>query len=141
MPSNADVLRTAFDAWNRDDCDAWLELLDPDIEISTAGVFPDLAAEYHGRDLAAKFWRQLREPWETFRILAEEIEEDGDVVFASVRFQGTGVDSGVEVDMPFGNAILMRDGVATNIVNRRTAEEAREALRLREGDATGSSVG
>jgi len=141
MPSNADLLRTAFDAWNRGDCDAWIELLDPEIEISTSGVFPDLAAEYRGHHLAAKFWRQLREPWEVFGIVVEDIEEDGDVVVASVRFQGTGADSGVEVDMPFGNAILVRDGLATHLVNRRTAEEAREALRTRQGDATGSSVG
>ena len=129
MSTNSELLSTAYSCWNRDDCTAWLELLHPDVEISTSGVFPDLAAVYRGHAGAVKFWRQLREPWEVFRIDAEDIEEDGDTVIAAIRFRATGADSGVEVDMRFSNAIRLRDGLATELVNRRTVEEAREALR------------
>jgi ketosteroid isomerase-like protein len=129
MPSNADLLRTAYAAWNRDDCGAWLRLLDPEVEIRTSGVFPDLAASYRGHERARKFWRQLREPWEDFRIDVERIEDDDHSAAAAVRFRARGADSGVEVDMTFGNAIMVRDGVATELVNRRTLEEARDALR------------
>jgi ketosteroid isomerase-like protein len=128
METNADLLRTGYDAWNRDDCQGWLDLLHEDVEISTAGVFPDLAAEYRGHERARKFWHQLHEPWESFRIDVERIEEDGDLVLGTVRFRGKGSDSGVEVDMRFGNVIHVRDGKATAMVNRRTVEEAREAL-------------
>ena len=41
---NSELLRAGYAAWNRNDCDGWLELLDPDIEIVTSGLFPDLAA-------------------------------------------------------------------------------------------------
>jgi ketosteroid isomerase-like protein len=128
-PNLSELLLAGYEAWNRDDCEAWLELLDPDVEIRTSGVFPDLADVYHGRQRAAKFWRQMREPWEVFRIDVERIEEEGDCVAAAIRFRATGVDSGVQVDMRFGNAIRVRDGLATELVNRRTFEEAREALR------------
>jgi len=128
VSTNTELLLAGYEAWNRDDCDAWLELLHPDIEIRTSGVFPDLSAEYRGHKRAAKFWRHLREPWDPFRIEAEHLEEDGDCVIAAIRFRAKGVDSGVEVDMRFGSAVRVRDGLATELVNRRTLEEAREAL-------------
>jgi ketosteroid isomerase-like protein len=131
-PTNSELLLAGYDAWNRDDCDAWLELLHPDIEIHTSGVFPDLAPVYRGHERAARFWAQMLEPWETLRIDVERIEEEGDVVTAAIRFRARGADSGVEVDMRFCNAIRVRDGLATELVNRRTFEEARRALRPRQ---------
>jgi ketosteroid isomerase-like protein len=127
--SNSELLRAGFEAWNRDDCDGWLELLHPEVEISTSGIFPDFAPVYCGHAQAAKFWRRLREPWEEFRIEIEEITEDRDSATGAIRFRARGTDSGVEVDMRFGTGIRIRDGLATDLVNRRTAEEAREALR------------
>lgn len=126
---NSDLLLSAYEAWNRDDCDAWLELLDPEIEIRTSGVFPDFAPAYRGHEQAAKFWRQLHEPWERLRIEVEEVEEDDDWVAAAIRFHARGRDSEVEVDMRFGNAIRLREGLAIELVNRRTRDEARDALR------------
>jgi ketosteroid isomerase-like protein len=128
MPTNSELLLAGYDAWNRDDCDAWLELLATDIEIRTAGVFPDLAPVYRGHERAAKFWRQMREPWQAFHIDVEHMAEEGDCVTAAIRFRAKGVDSGVDVDMRFGNGIRVVDGLATELVNRRTREEAREAL-------------
>ena len=127
--TNSELLLTGYDAWNRDDCDAWLELLDPDVEIVTSGLFPDLAPVYRGHKRAAKFWRQLHEPWEVFRIDVERMEEEGDTVTGWIRFRARGRDSGVEVDMRFGHAMRVRDGLATEFVTRGTAEEARDALR------------
>jgi ketosteroid isomerase-like protein len=127
--SNIDLLLAGYEAWNRGDRDAWLELLDPEIEIQTSGVFPDLAPGYHGRGRAAKFWSQMLEPWDEFHIEVERIEEEGDIVAAGIRFRARGGDSGVEVDMQFGNGIRVRDGLAIELLNRRTFEEAFEALR------------
>jgi ketosteroid isomerase-like protein len=127
--SNTDLLLAGYEAWNRGDRDAWLALLDPEIQIETSGVFPDLALEYHGHKRAAKFWSQMLEPWEEFHIEVERIEEESDIVAAGIRFRARGSDSGVEVDMRFGNGIRIRDGVAIELLNRRTFEEAFEALR------------
>jgi ketosteroid isomerase-like protein len=126
---NSEKLLAGYDAWNRDDCDAWLRLLASDVVISTSGVFPDLSAEYCGHGEATRFWRQMHTPWEVFRIEVEHMEDDEDCAFAAIRFRGTGVDSGVEVDMRFGMGIRVRDGLATHMVNRRTLEEARKVLK------------
>lgn len=138
--SNIDLLLAGYEAWNRGDRDAWLELLDPDIQIETSGVFPDLAPSYHGHKRAAKFWSQMMEPWEEFHIEVERIEEDGDVAAAGIRFRARGADSGVVVDMRFGNGIRLRDGLAIELLNRRTFEEAFEALRQAERAAESSNA-
>jgi ketosteroid isomerase-like protein len=127
--SNTSLLLAGYDAWNRGDRDTWLQLLDPEIEIETSGVFPDLAPDYHGRERAAKFWSQMLEPWDEFHIEVERIEEEGDIVAAGIRFRARGEDSGVEVDMRFGNGIRVRDGLAVQLLNRRTFEEVFDALR------------
>ena len=129
MSENSELLRAGYDAWNQDDCEAWLELLDPDVEIHTSGAFPDLSPVYRGHMGAVKFWQQLREPWGVFRIEVEGFEEEGDCVAASIKFRATGVDSGVEVELRFGSGIRVRDGIATHIVNARTAREALAGLR------------
>jgi ketosteroid isomerase-like protein len=127
--SNTDLLLAGYEAWNSGDREAWLALLDPEIQIETSGVFPDLAPEYHGHKRAAKFWSQMLEPWEEFQIEVERIEEESEIVAAGIRFRARGSDSGVEVDMRFGNGIRIRDGLAIELLNRRTFEEAFEALR------------
>jgi ketosteroid isomerase-like protein len=134
---NSEKLLDGYDAWNRDDCEAWLDLLAPDVVISTSGVFPDLSAEYCGHGEATRFWRQMHAPWEVFRIEVEQVEDDADYAFAAIRFRGTGVDSGIEVDMRFGMGIRVRDGLATHMVNRRTMDEARKALKAQQPEAEG----
>jgi ketosteroid isomerase-like protein len=132
MSTNAELLQSGYDAWNHDDCQAWLDLLDPEVKISTSGVFPDLSAEYCGHGEATRFWKQMHAPWERFRVDVEHIEDDEEHAFAAIRFRGTGIDSGIEVDMRFGMGIRVRDELATHMVNRRTIDEAREALRPKE---------
>ena len=79
----------------------------------------------------------MHEPWATFRIDVEEMNEEGDWVAAAIRFRARGVDSGIEVDMRFGHAIRVQDGVAVEFVTRRTAEEARHIIAKRLADPTG----
>jgi ketosteroid isomerase-like protein len=138
VPSNSELLQAGYDAWNRDDLDGYLELLHPDVHISTAGMFPDLALEYDGRERAEKFWRQMHEPWERFRIEVEHVEDDGDWAIASIRFTGRGADSGVDVEMRFGMAMRVRDGLGIQFLNRRTFDEARTAVRSASPEARGA---
>jgi ketosteroid isomerase-like protein len=136
--TNSELLLTGYDAWNRGDLDGYLELLHPDVHISTAGVFPDLAHEFSGRDGARKFWRQMHEPWEWFQIHVEHIEDEGVWAIASVRFQARGVDSGVEVDMRFGMGMRAEDGLGVQFITRSTFDEARTAVRAEQPAPQGS---
>ena len=127
MASNSELLLAGYAAWNHDDLDGYLELLHPEVHISTSGLFPDLPSDYEGRDRAEVFWRQMHEPWETFRIDVEHIEDEGDWAVASLRLRGRGRD-GLQVDMRFGMAMRVEDGLAIEFLNRRTFDEARKAI-------------
>jgi ketosteroid isomerase-like protein len=129
VSTNSELLIAGYETWNRNDRDAWLDLLHPDVQIQTSGMFPDLASEFRGREGAVKFWRQLHEPWSEFRIDVEHVEDEEDYAIASIRFRARGVDSGVEVDMRFGMAMRVRDGLAIEFANRRNFAEARTAMR------------
>jgi ketosteroid isomerase-like protein len=129
--STTSLLLAGYDAWNRGDFDAFVALLDPEIDIETSGAFPDLARNYHGHKRAAKFWSQMLEPWDEFHIEVERVEEEGDIAAGAIRFRARGHDSGVEVDMRFGSGIRVRDGLAIELINRRSLEEVLQALRER----------
>lgn len=128
MSRNSELIRRAYETWNRDDLDPWLGMLHHEVEWRTSGVFPDLDPIYRGREGAAELWRQMREPWEVFRIDVEQIDEQGDWFVINVRFRAKGIDSGIDVDMRFANALRVRDGFIAEVVTRRTVEEAREAF-------------
>jgi ketosteroid isomerase-like protein len=129
VSTNSELLRAGYDAWNRGDLQGWLELLHPDVQILTSGMFPDLAHDYRGRERAKTFWHQMHEPWEVFVIDVEHVEDERDWAIASIRFRARGADSGVEVDMRFGMAMRVQDEQAIELVNRRNFDEARTALR------------
>jgi ketosteroid isomerase-like protein len=135
VASNSELLLAGYDAWNNADVDAWIDRLHPEIRIETSGIFPDLAGEYVGCERARKFWRQMHEPWEEFRIDVEHVEDEENWATASIRFRGRGADSGVEVDMRFGMAMRVQDGLAIELVNRRTFDEARTAMREKKARA------
>jgi ketosteroid isomerase-like protein len=128
VSTNSELLRLGYEAWNEGDVEAWLARLHPDVRIETSGMFPDLAPEYVGHARARTFWRQMHEPWETFRIDIEHVEDEGEWAIASIRFRARGADSGVEVDMRFGMAMHARDGLGVELRNRRNFDEARKAM-------------
>jgi hypothetical protein len=77
----------------------------------------------------------MHEAWGEFRIDIDHVYEASDCFVLALRFRGTGVGSGVKVDLPFANAVRVRDGLAFEFFSRRTVEEALEALGLSEQDA------
>lgn len=130
MSRNSELMLAGYEAWNRDDIDAYLETLHPDVTLHASGVWPDFDPVYSGREGIAEFWRQMHEAWEVFDIHVEQIDEEGDCFTTAVRFSGKGVDSGVEVEMRFAHGLRIRDGLIAEIFSRRTVEEARDALQL-----------
>jgi ketosteroid isomerase-like protein len=76
MSKNSEVIRTGYEAWNRDDRDAWLDVLHPAAEFQTSGVWPDFDPVYRGKQGLAEFWRRMHEPWQEFRIDIEELDEE-----------------------------------------------------------------
>ncbi len=88
---NVEIVRQGYEAWNRGDLGWLLDHITPDYEFRTAQLFPDTDAVYWGREGLGRFWRTLREPFETVLIEVVRLEPTGDDrVLALLRFHGLG---------------------------------------------------
>ncbi len=130
--SNEQVLLERYAAWGRDDLDGWLELMDENVEFRTSGYFPDFAPLYRGHEGMARFWEDMRAPWEHFRIELDRYVEGGDRAAAAVRFIARGAGSGADVELEFGHALGFRGGRVASLAAFRSFDEALEDAGLRD---------
>jgi ketosteroid isomerase-like protein len=98
-----------YDAWNRDDFEGFVDMLHPDVEWHSSGVFPGLEPVYRGREGVRRWWHAIRDPFERFTIEVEEVREAGGATVASVRFRAVGKGSGARVDLPFAHVFEFED--------------------------------
>jgi ketosteroid isomerase-like protein len=125
-----ELAKRSFDAWNRDDVEAWLPTLSPDVVYHVSGIFPGLETVYVGHDGIRDFWRAMHEPWEELRLEFEKLVslDDGHVV-AAFRFRAVGAGSGAPVDLTFSNAVRIEDGLIAELFAGRTHNEAVQRMR------------
>ena len=130
---NVEVVRQAYEAFNRAGLDALLERFHPDIEYDvTAGIGP-YAGMYYGRAAVRSFLADYLDGWEYVRMEPEEFIEVGEnhvVVLLRLHLRGKG--SGVEVSAMTFNAWTMRDGKAVRMAVCNDKAEAIEAVGLSE---------
>ena len=128
---NVDIVRRAYDAFNRGDFEGWLAALDPDVELDERYIAPD-AEVYRGHD-GVRRWGQrgldaIGSPtFEVVRWVAR-----GDVVVTDVIVHVRGVASGAETTARLAHAIRIRNQKAAYIGSFPTVDEALEAVGLRE---------
>ena len=105
------LVREIFEAWNRDDVEAALAIVDPAVvlDFRTTDSFPGLRDEFRGHDGFREWWRRVREPFEYWHAEPRRFFRDGDKVVADVHFVAKGGASGVPVEMDFGNFWTFRD--------------------------------
>jgi ketosteroid isomerase-like protein len=128
---NVEVVKAAFEAYNRGDLDAWLAEADPDIEWH---VLPEATdpGPHRGRQVVlerAALWRQ------TLGDLRAEVLEyidAGEYVVAPVRLRGRPPESDAEVVLDEVYVSKLRNGKVVELREYRTKAEALEALGLSE---------
>lgn len=103
MASSADLVRRAYDTWNRDDFDSARLMMHPEVEWYSSGAFPGLPDVSRGPDEVHRWWMALKEPWERFTIHVEGLWEEGPRAVSAVRFEAVGRESGVGVELQFAN--------------------------------------
>ena len=106
-----EIVRRGYQAWNASDLEGFIELMHPQVVWEPAGVFPGLGHRYLGREGMRQFWADFKGPWERIEIEIEEIRqiEQGSVL-CRLRFRARGRE-GIEVEQPFTNHLLVRDGM------------------------------
>jgi ketosteroid isomerase-like protein len=93
---NVDLTRRAYDAFNRRDIDAFLALVDDNVEVNSRLVA--IEGAYHGRDGVRCWWKDLFDVMPDYRVEVEELIDLGEHVLARTRHHARGKGSGVEVE-------------------------------------------
>ncbi len=105
---NVELLQDVYERWGRGDFRTEA-VLDQDFTITMGPDFPD-SGVHAGREGVAAYMRNFLEPWERLTIEAEQMEASGDQVLVRVLQSGSGVSSGVAVELRYFQLWTFVDG-------------------------------
>jgi ketosteroid isomerase-like protein len=95
--AKVELVRRGYEAWNRSDVDAVVDLLDPDVEWRGYTHIPE-SGTLDGRDEVRRWLERFLDAWDRLEIEVTELIDAGEQVVALVRFRGSGKGSGVPVE-------------------------------------------
>ncbi len=125
------LVRRAWDAYNRGEIEETLAFLDPEIVVESPVSMMN-AGTFHGIDGFLGWLGEWNEAWDSFQTEITEIELVGEMIAVTrMRQHGTGRGSGAEVTMEAGWIYEIRDGRCVYLALRPSFEEAVEAARAR----------
>ena len=131
-PNAVEVVRRAYEAFNRGDLDGVVEYGAPDFEYVATGAIPGAAGTYRGTEEYRRFldwwWGEFDEP--EFEV--QELIDAGDQVFASTTMRGYGKQSGAETSWGSWQVWTVRDGTVLRGQAFPSRDQALEAAGLRE---------
>ena len=126
-----EVVRKAWDAWERGDMQALFDFYDPAVEwdMSESEV-PDMGV-YQGHDGVRRFFREWMAPFHDYYAHAEDFALGSEGVLVRMRQGGRGKESGVDVEMPpLWQLYRLRAGRAVRVEIYRDEHRARVAAGL-----------
>ena len=135
---NVEIVRQAFDAFNRGDLDAAMRDTDPEVELDWSRSRGVEAGVYRGREASRAFWATWFEVFDRVTVSPDEFIESGEHVVVPNTSHVRGRD-GVEVEAKAAVVVTIRNG---RIAEWRLFQEKREALEavgLSEQDAHADS--
>ena len=131
---NVEIIRRAFEAFNRDGPEATLASFAPDLEWHDIPDLPD--AEVHrGHAGFLRAFEQFFGELEDYRVNADEITGHGEQIVVCAHFIGRGKGSGARFEQRVFGVWTMRDRLIVRVVWFRTRREAVEVAGLPEQDA------
>jgi ketosteroid isomerase-like protein len=129
---NVELLRTAYDAFERRDLEAVSQSQDPEIEWQTSVEDPD-AATHRGRAAVRRYFEGYLETFPGLRAALEEcVEAPGDRVLATIRYTGRARASGIDMDWRQWLVYTFKDGLIVRAEEYFGREEALRAAGVRE---------
>ena len=128
---NVERVHQAHDAFNRRDLDAFLALMDSEVELTTRFMELEGDPYYRGHDGVREWWRTLLGVFPDFS--TEVLDVRGlDSFVVAVRVRGHGLEGGAPFEELLWQAVKLRDGKATWWRNFTSETEALEAAGLSE---------
>jgi hypothetical protein len=127
---NVELALAFADAFNRCDWDAFVALVDDEVEIESRLVA--MEGGYHGLEGLRRWWDNFLGTFPDYTVEIEELRDLGDVTLGHVRGWGHGAASDTPIVDPFWQPLRWRDGKCVWWRNCSTEEEALEAAGLLE---------
>ena len=134
MSQNVEIVRSIYEAVNRDDWDAAFLNQHPDTELFTPpgpNAGPD-GGTYRGRDEIQAYWEEMLTPFDAAILEPEEFIEVGDKVAVTTRGRMQPKGSTAEIENRTGQLWTLRAGKVVSIRIFPKPEEALEAAGLEE---------
>jgi uncharacterized protein len=132
---SVEVVRRAWEAWERGDMQAVFDFYDPDVEwdMSESQV-PDMGV-YRGHEGVRRFFLEWMAPFHDYYAHAEDFKLGSEGVLVRMRQGGRGKHSGVDVEMPpLWQLYRLRAGRAVRVEIYRDEDRALEAAGARRTD-------
>jgi ketosteroid isomerase-like protein len=133
MPQeNLELVYRVIDAFNRRDLDAFLAIMDADVEFTPYEVWVQGGNPYRGHDGVRSWWQ------DSFAVLPDltaeiyEVRDVGNTTFVSGRLRGHGAESGAAVERMMWLAVQFRDEKEVWWCSFGSEAEALDAAQLRE---------
>jgi ketosteroid isomerase-like protein len=123
-----DVARRGFALWSAGDVDAFLELGTPDFEFVPAIAASVEGGSIKGADEFRRFFADLNETWETFRMSVEDFQEIRGRVLMIGRLTAKGRGSELELDQPFYSVLWFRGDLVVRMQSFLDESAARAAI-------------
>lgn len=130
---NVEVVRLAYDAFEEEGLDRFLEHFTDDVEYRVLGTDGLVHGPCHGKDAVRAWLQDWIDMFDGFwQQLVELIDVGGDTVFTAERFGGRARLSGVEADSRNWTIFTIRDGKIASGHEYASREQALEAAGLSE---------
>ncbi|HMD55913.1 MAG TPA: nuclear transport factor 2 family protein [Solirubrobacteraceae bacterium] len=127
---NVELVRAGYEEANRLGEPAWW-FLAPDIEWHTRADLPD-SEVYRGHDAVRALFQEWTNAFEDARFDIQDVLDRGDYVVVPTVLRGRIRGSADEVAMPETHVLKIRDGMAVELREYATLDEALEAVGLAE---------
>jgi ketosteroid isomerase-like protein len=135
---NVEIAHKGYLAMNSRDTEAFIALLDPDVEFDGSRRTFD-AAVYRGHEGFRKIVSLQEEQWATMRVEPQDSIVAADAVVVPVRLVGVGRQSGAETTASAAHVWRFRDGKVIRLTIFQTLGEALEAVGLSQQDTHADS--
>jgi SnoaL-like domain len=122
-----ELARRAYEALDRHDWDAYVALMDQEVEIES--LIAAVEGGYHGHEGLRRWWEDFLSAFPDYAIEIEELHDLGDVTLGRIRGWAHGAAGDTPIVDPFWQPIRWRDGKCVWWRACATEAEALEAIK------------
>jgi ketosteroid isomerase-like protein len=127
---NVEIVRAAYDAWNRGDMEAVREAYHPDAILCALESWPEAGPPVVGREAVIETFAQMKATWDTDSMQAISLIDAGDSVVVRTMWRGVG--HGPDLNMELTIVFTLRKGKIFLLELFWNHAEALEAIGLSE---------